>query len=313
MTSTATSWERGRLDARRGSPKLLFGRMHEDAAIELGAFRPGGRVFCIASAGCTAIALAAEHEVVAVDLNPVQLAYVERRVVGGSIEEGTAEHLLAVARRFWPLLGGHRRRIRAFLELCDPAEQVAFWRRHFDTRRLRAALYFLFSLPTLRLIYSAALLDSLPTNFGNVIRGRLERGFARHPNRTNPYARALLLGQHEFFACARGKIELVQSDAAAYLEAQPARSFDGFTLSNILDGANQAYCRRLCAAVQRAAASGAVTVLRSFREPSGPIPTNCAAQDRALLWGMVDVRPAVALQSEDIFELIRKKRDMIHN
>ena len=201
MTSTATvaatSWEQGRLDARRGSPRLLFGRMHEDAAIELDAFRPGGRVFCIASAGCTAIALAGQNEVVAVDLNPLQLAYVDRRLAGGPIEAGTAERLLAGARTFWPLLGWDRRRVRAFLDLCDPAEQIAFWRRHLDTRRFRAALWFLFSLPMLRLIYSAALLDSLPPNFGTIIRRRLERGLARHPNRSNPYARALLSGEYE--------------------------------------------------------------------------------------------------------------------
>ena len=50
-TIAKTEWERGRFDTRDGPNKLLFGRMYEDAAIELGAFRPGGRVFCIASAG----------------------------------------------------------------------------------------------------------------------------------------------------------------------------------------------------------------------------------------------------------------------
>ena len=273
--------------------------MHEDAAIELGAFRPGGRVFCIASAGCTAMALAGQSEVVAVDLNPLQLAYVERRLAGGSIEDGAAERLLAGARTFWPLLGWDRRRVRAFLDLCDPAEQIVFWRRYLDTRRFRAALFFLFSLPMLRLIYSASLLDSLPPDFGTIIRSRLERGFARHPNRSNPYARALLFGEYEPPAPARGEIELVQADAAVYLEAQPAGSFDGFTLSNILDGANQAYRKRLFSAVQGAAAPGAVVVLRSFREPARAIPTNCAAQDRSLLWGVVDVRPAAALRKDD--------------
>lgn len=300
MTSTvaATSWEQGRLDGRRGSPRLLFGRMHEDAAIELGALRPGGRIFCIASAGCTAMALAGQSEIVAVDLNPLQLAYVERRLAGGPIEDGTAERLLAGARTFWPLLGWDHRRVRAFLDLRNPTEQIVYWRWHLDTRRFRAALWFLFSLPTLRLIYSASLLDSLPPDFGAIIRSRLERGFARHPNRSNPYARALLSGEYEPPAPARGQIELVQGEAAAYLEAQSAGSFDGFTLSNILDGANQAYRERLFSAVQRAAAPDAVVVRRSFREPARVIPTNCAAQDRSLLWGVVDVRPAAALGKE---------------
>ena len=51
--TTATAWKAGRFDARVGPKQILFGRMYEDAAIERAAFRPGGRVFCIASAGCT--------------------------------------------------------------------------------------------------------------------------------------------------------------------------------------------------------------------------------------------------------------------
>ena len=56
--ASATAWEAGRLDAGRGPPRVLFGRMYEDPEIEHAAFAPGGRVFCIASAGCTAMRLA---------------------------------------------------------------------------------------------------------------------------------------------------------------------------------------------------------------------------------------------------------------
>ena len=56
--TSETAWERGRFDARRRPSKVLFGRMYEDASIELNAFRPGGRIFCIASGGCTAMKLA---------------------------------------------------------------------------------------------------------------------------------------------------------------------------------------------------------------------------------------------------------------
>ena len=86
MSSTVpmTAWQSGRFRAARaGSRKLLFGCMYEDAEIELRAFQPDGRIFCIASAGCTAMKLAAHHAVVAVDINPVQLAYVQERLGGG--------------------------------------------------------------------------------------------------------------------------------------------------------------------------------------------------------------------------------------
>ena len=128
LTSTiaATAWERGRFDARAGPRKLLFGRMYEDAAIELGAFRPGGRVFCIASAGCTAMQLAPHHEVVAVDINPIQLAYVEHRRMGGSGQPGSAERFMAFARALGPLAGWWPARVRAFLDLDDPAAQMRF-------------------------------------------------------------------------------------------------------------------------------------------------------------------------------------------
>jgi len=292
-----TVWERGRFDARDGPGKVLFGRMYEDAAIESAAFRPGGRVFCIASAGCTAMALAPLHEVVAVDINPVQLAYAERRFAGDIGVRGSAEQVMAFGRRFGPLAGWWPSRLQAFLDLDDPAAQIAYWRLHLDTRRFRAAIDGLFSLTALRAVYASPFLDFLPPRLGAVMRGRMERCFARHANRTNPYARALLLGELSATPPPpeAKDIRLVHADAAGCLEREPAGSFDGFTLSNILDGAEAGYERRLYAAIRRAAAPGAAVVLRSFREPPAELPANRAADDRAMLWGIVDVRPASLL------------------
>lgn len=289
-----TAWERGRFDARAGPSKLLFGRMHEDASIELGAFRPGGRVFCIASAGCTAMELSRRHEVVAADINHVQIAYARRRFSGESGFRGAAERLMAFGRAFAPLVGWRQSRIREFLDLDVPEEQVAYWRRHLDTRRFRAAMDAIVSTAFLGILYARPFLRSLPRNFGAVLRGRMERGFARHPNRENAYARALLLGElSDATPPAEAKeIRLVHADAAACLEREPPGSFDGFTLSNILDGASDTYGRRLSASVRRAAAPGAVAVIRSFGEPRRASPTNRAAEDRSMLWGIVDVKPA---------------------
>ena len=290
-------WTQGRLDRGPGPQEVLFGRMYEDASLELAAFRPGGRIFCIASAGCTAFRLAPRHEVVAVDLNPAQLAYAERRMAGEPMVRGTAERLMSFGRPLLPLAGWRPARLRAFLDLERPAEQAAYWRRHLDTWRLRAAMDTLFSRPLLRAAYAAPLLACLPPRFGAVVRARLQRGFSMHPNRTNPYARALLLGElgDEPAPRAAKEIRLVQADAAAYLEAVPGGSFDGFTLSNILDGVEDSYRARLFAAVKRAAARDAVMVLRSFGEPLTALLTNRAPEDRAMLWGVVDVRPAISL------------------
>ncbi|HTO99076.1 MAG TPA: DUF3419 family protein [Myxococcales bacterium] len=294
VTAGETAWARGRFDARAGRSKVLFGRMYEDASIELGAFPAGGRVLCIASAGCTAMKLAPRHEVVAVDLNAEQLAYAARRLAGAPAIRGTAERVMGLGRAFAPLLGWRPDRVRAFLDLDDPAEQVRFWRERLDTRRFRAAFDALFSFAALRAVYAPGFLGFLPARFGAVMRGRLERCFARHPNRTNPYARALLLGElsAETAPGEASRVRLVHSDAAAFLESEPPGSYAGFTLSNILDGADEAYRQRLLAAVKRAAAPGAVAVLRSFAEPAEPSASNRAAEDRSMLWGVVDVRPA---------------------
>jgi len=297
MTAAVTVWERGRLDARVGPRQVLFGRMYEDTAIELDAFRPGGRVLCIASAGCTAIKLAPHHEVVAVDINPVQLDYAARRISGDPGFRGRAERVMDFARFFAPLAGWWPSRVRTFVELDEPDAQMEYWRRELNTWRFRTALDVLFSVTALRSVYSSPLLDFLPKRLGSVMRGRMERCFARHPNRNNPYARSLLLGElsSDPPPPEAKDIQLVHADAAGFLEDQAPGSFDGFTLSNILDGADEAYRQRLLAAVKRAAAPEAITVLRSFGEQDADSPSNRAADDRAMLWGSVLVRPVAKL------------------
>lgn len=295
--AAGTVWERGRLDTRAGKRQILFGSMYEDPAIELAAFAPGGRVMCIASAGDTAMALAPHHEVVAVDINPVQLAYAKDRLAGAGSVRGTAERVMGFARSLAPLVGWTRSRLRAFLALTDRDEQVAYWRDHLDTRRFRFAFGALMSVRALRFVYSSPLLACLPPHLGRVMRGRMERCFAHHANRDNPYARSLLLGELADPEPPREArdVELVRADAAGYLESVPEHSFAGFTLSNITDGVDPAYRARLFAAVRRAARPGAMIVLRSFSEPAAPLATNLAERDRSMLWGVVDVRPVEAL------------------
>lgn len=297
MSSAGTAWERGRLDARSGPRQVLFGRMYEDPAIELSAFRPGSRVFCIASAGCTAMKLAPQHEVVAADINPMQLAYAQRRFGGDPGVRGRAERIMAFMRFFGPLAGWWPSRVRVFLELDEPGEQAEFWQRELNTWRFRSSIDALFSVTALRSFYAPRFLDFLPRRLGSVMRGRMERCFIRHPNRTNPYARALLLGSlsSEPAPPQAKDIRLVHADAAEFLENATAASFDAFTLSNILDGTDSGYQKRLLAAVRHAAAPGAVTVLRSFSDADVNSPANHAQDDRSMLWGSVLVRPAAEL------------------
>ncbi|HEX9941149.1 MAG TPA: DUF3419 family protein [Thermoanaerobaculia bacterium] len=293
----ATPWERGRIDGRSGPPQLLFGRMHEDWRIEAAAFRPGARIFCIASAGCTALALAARgFRVTAVDINPAQIEYARARAAGAPPRPGVVDRQLARARRILPWLGLRERDVRRFLQLAAPAEQTAFWRERLDTRRLRAFLRCALHPALLRLTHGRRFIDWMPARFDRAIRHRLERTWATHPNRENPYAWRLLLGCEppagEPDAAALGAaadIDFVCADAAEVLESGPPDCFDGFSLSNVLDAAPAAYRERLLAAVRRAAAPGAVLVLRSFGEPREAQATEWAARDRTLLWGSIEV------------------------
>jgi S-adenosylmethionine:diacylglycerol 3-amino-3-carboxypropyl transferase len=265
--------------------------MYEDPAVELRVFPPRSRAFCIASAGDMALELARSHDVTAVDINPVQLAYARARLGGAPADRGTAERLLDLGRGLLPLAGWRRPLLEAFLSLENPAEQLEFWRRNLDTRRFRAGVDLLLSFTALRGAYAAAFLEVLPPRFGRVIRSRMERCFGRHPNAGNPFARALLLGEFPApVVTPRNHVELACADAAAFLEQCRPGSFDAFTLSNVLDGATESYRRRLTAAVEHAATPGAVVVLRSFGEPTPEMTTNLARDDRSMLWGIVQVR-----------------------
>jgi S-adenosylmethionine:diacylglycerol 3-amino-3-carboxypropyl transferase len=272
--------------------------MHEDWTIETEVFAPGTRVFSIASAGCTAMALAAHgYEVVAVDVNPAQVAYVRERLAGGPPREGEADRRLSRARGLQHLVGWTG--LLPFLEMERPEDQLGFWDARLDTRRLRLLLDLVFSAPVLAVGYRSEFRRAIPSGFGRELRRRLRRGFGRHPNRANPYAWRLMLGREPAGAAALavppGAVTVACADAAEYLEKAPAGAFAGFTLSNILDSAGERAAARLRAAVRRAASAEATVVLRSFASAADAASEQWAARDRAFLWGSVRVVRAAEL------------------
>jgi S-adenosylmethionine:diacylglycerol 3-amino-3-carboxypropyl transferase len=284
-----TPWQAPAFRAR--ATQLMFGRTYEDSAIELKAFAPGSRVFCIAGAGSTARTLAsAGHRVTAVDIHPTQVAYARSRALGGPEIAGAAERLLSNARKFFDLVGWTEQRRSEFLHLNDPVEQISYWDRFLDSRGLNAAMRIVLSRSILRRVYNKRFVDSLPSNFAACIQARMRRCWATHPNESNPYAWNVLWGEQQIIPDPPVRpIHFVCADAAKYLESCGSASFDAFSLSNILDGAPVAYAERLYRAVRRAAVPGAVVVSRSFAEPVSPMKCNWAERDRSFLWGIVNV------------------------
>ena len=289
-----TPWSRGRLDGCNASAELLFGWMHEDWRIEAQAFPPESRVFAIASAGCTALALAdCGHDVTAVDINPEQIRYCRERLSGGETQPGAIDRLLALGRRLLPAAGITRARLREFLALRDTRAQLAYWRERLHTHRWRALIACAFSPLILRSVYAAPLLSALPPRFPEVLHARLERLWSLHPNRDNPFAWRLWLGRSlvpsRVAEKRRTRPSFECADAAEFLECAPPGSFDAFTFSNIIDGAAPAYAERLWKAVRRAASPDAVVVIRSIGLPRTPDEDHWAARDRSGLWGDISV------------------------
>lgn len=307
----AAGWQPG------GPPRLVFGSMYEDSAVETAVLPAHGRILCIASAGDTALRLAAQgRQVTAVDANPAQVAYVRERLAGAPARAGSTERLLHHARRALAAAGWRRAELESFCALDDPAEQLHRWRERFDTRRFRAVLGAALGPLGVRAGGFAAFTRGpaqrsdrvawqrfgrvapqrsgrvVPQRFDRIVRQRLEQGLGRHPNSTNPYLPRLLLGAPPapLPAVDPDRISVVCTDVAAYLESVPPGTYTGFSLSNVLDATGPAYAERLAAAVRRAADDGAVAVWRSFCTGDGdPAALAWAGRDRALLWGSVRV------------------------
>jgi SAM-dependent methyltransferase len=309
QAAATTPWTESRLFTLQDrKPRVLFGRMYEDPDIELATFPPPpARVLCVASAGDTAAALAAAgYEVTAVDINPAQLDYARARLVRGEPPvEGSAERLLALGRAAaGALLPAWRpAALTAFLHLDDPAEQIRRWRTELDGAGLRLLLgASLRPFGAVAVGVSPAFRGALPGRFDEVMRTRLARGFARHPNADNPWARRLLLGRtpdrtpesddpaapQQTPTPTPTQVRLLVADIADHLERSPAGFYDAVTLSNVLDGPGPAFARRLRDAVRHGVRPGGVAVLRRIGEPGAAGP-GLAAQDRSLLWGAVRI------------------------
>jgi hypothetical protein len=262
----------------------IFGRTYEDADIELATL--SGRIIAVAGAGDTAAALAgvAGNEVTAVDINPVQVRHVRARLNGSVEPSGWVERTLAIGRR---LAGWDAERLRAFCAEGEPEHQLLTWSRELDTPRFRAALGITLMPLAAALSRWPAERPVLPARFDRTVRGRLARGWAAHPNASNPLAARLLLDRCIEPWPEGTRLHLVVGDVAGLLEQLEPQSVAGFALSNVLDGARPAYVGRLLEAIHRSAAPGAALVMRSLSEPLDSRDAQAAVRDRSHIWGRI--------------------------
>lgn len=282
---------------------LLFGRMYEDSSIEASAFAAAqvaedAPVLCIASAGCTALALAARgYAVTAIDRNPAQIAYLSERMAGAPPREGRIDRLLSLGRRRLRLLGANEDSLREFLFLADPEAQISAWRQHAQAPLWHAVVDdMLISLWT----RAGVMPDStLRDDIRKMLQQRFEIGLSRHANRENPYLWRLFIGCDPPIANDANRAQpaidfgsqlvVKVADVIAFLESAPARHFAALSLSNLEDVLSADDLAQLHRAIAHAARPDAVVVRRSLSPTAIPSEAEWAARDRSFLWGRISV------------------------
>ncbi|MGO1974144.1 MAG: hypothetical protein ACTH2Q_14410 [Propionibacteriaceae bacterium] len=289
-----------RTASRRGDgQRILFGVSYEDERIELDAFADASRVCLVATSGeVVAACAAAGLDVVAVDLNQAQLDYARERVAGGSTRRGSAQlvmdtlrqGLTAVAPAWRP-----RHLVPHLLHDDGPAARK-HWDETLDSRAFRAVLKASLQ-PGLRLgvIARPELFGFLPPRFHRVIRQRMADGLERHGMAGNRFAWRLLAGRElpgwQLPAVDADALTWQVADMAAHLETVPAGSYDGVSLSNVVDGMPNHFARRLLVAARHAVKRGGPIVWRTFSNPGLP-GAGRVADEAAMVWGQVQVEAA---------------------
>lgn len=204
-----------------------------------------------------------------------------RAVARGVLRAGRSErfigHVSALVRRGVVRRDGVARLLRA--DTLD--EQRAIFERDWQGWRWRALFRALLNRWTMSRAYAPSFFAHVHNDsFASHFRALAERGLTTIPARTNYFLHEMLTGRYPVAvvdglppylagetageAFAGNALELVDGTMTDALRARPARSVDGFALSNICEWMDDAAIDALCAEIVRVARPGARVVFRNF-------------------------------------------------
>jgi S-adenosylmethionine-diacylglycerol 3-amino-3-carboxypropyl transferase len=266
---------------------LQFAVVREDPEIEASLVRAGGvaRALVVASGGCTALALAAEHpdlDLTLLDVSPAQLGHVRRKVEAlarfapntFNVNSDDPAGLNACGNFEW-LFRGLRDFLRAFVAPdAELRERLATgsWDDLFSGKWWRAAFDVWFADPLLETMFGRdATQHAPPGSYPDHFRRVLEAGLHRPDARRNYFLHHILFGSYlpEESAWPRYLVQRPRAPRFTYLE-QPiaslvdASAYDLVSLSNLFDWMAEAEAAAVAQRLARSLRPGARLVLRQL-------------------------------------------------
>jgi S-adenosylmethionine-diacylglycerol 3-amino-3-carboxypropyl transferase len=269
---------------------LKFAVVREDHELEAHVIRTFGvrRALIVASGGCTALSLLAEHpelEVTAFDLNPRQLEQVRDKAAAAALGElarlnvgDPDEHGLNQSGEFEGLFRTLRQMLLGFVttegelerffhgDAATRAELATAWTTHRFWPGCFAAC---FSDGLLHAMFGpAATQHAAPGSYPGYFRELFERGLRRDDAAHNPFLQHVLLGTYRpddapaYTRDRRGRMpQLILGGLEAVAELE---RFDLFSLSNVFDWSDDALVADWASRIKRAARPGSVVLLRQL-------------------------------------------------
>lgn len=307
------------------SPPLKFAVVREDPELERDLVaRTGARaVLTVASGGCTALALCAQHPdlaVTAFDLNPAQLDHVRAKVraarqrdlralnVGDDARDalnqrGEFEGLFRVLRGFLDEFVWQPGEARRYFSTPGFSQEIAarwvahrYWAAAFEVAFAEALLHAMFG--------PAATQHAARGSYPGYFQRAFERGLAREDGCDNPFLQHVLLGEYLApppYVPLPDAIDLSLVEGSLVDVPDLAR-FDVISLSNIFDWSDDALVAAWAADLRARAKPGTAVLMRqlnntrdlrrffaegfAFRDDLGAA---YLARDRSLFYDRVEV------------------------